>query len=520
MPCGLGWRSGVARRMMHTDVRPSVNLRSDAVVSKRRASTREANSTNGLTVTVGGDEKVDVTQKPPVSLSELRVWQTSENNSLEHTNSTTKNHGREIHEDSHHNIKQGQIAATLGEGRHSLLIVEDSNSSDRKKRSYPPAILSSRSDESNSTGSSSFLRSKYKRENALSVTIPETHGTKSTPLKRTNGNGTYYRRPGEPPSSPSSLRSVSSRSTRTDTTTSPVLSPIGMKTTRMIRPPPGLAPPPGFGGMDSSGALDLSTSSLLAPSSLGELSYGLQRHSQSLSTLLPPLDTSVTLLQPMRSDSNTALDQLYSTTSPSEITQNSSSLFQTIRATDEKNLEISQRASHHESFSSIDVATHLTRAVGDDNIPNVNGSGTTKLLLDSGGGFDVMGFLDNLLEESGRDENEDDNESLASSHVKDPLLLGSMWSSGRQSRAAAYGISVEGNSGESRGEEQAIVQAILTGSPHSYSSPAHASTVVVPLLTPAALGNSMVSVFDDDDDRAPPPQDYNSGDFYARLLGE
>ena len=125
-----------------------------------------------------------------------------------------------------------------------------------------------------------------------------------------------------------------------------------------------------------------------------------------------------------------------------------------------------------------------------------------------------MGFLDNLLDES------IGNESVAADVVVAAApLLEDPWALGRQSRAAAYGISVDSHAGEGNQEESGIVEASLAAVSH-VDGQAQASTVVIPLLTPAALGNSSVSVFDDDDEIAPPPQDYDSGDFYAKLLGE
>ena len=557
MPCGLGWKTTVARRILQTDMQPVLKLRSDSILAKRRSSLGGDNrlgdslaaepkevaaqpqakthcdiadtieeergdvvstsDSDALSISAVDSQVSTSNSQPPETLQFSRSTSTSERigENLEEEPvedlSTSSRHRKQDSKD----VEKVEIQDTTEAP--PPVNKETNNAHNRNKGRRPTTVSRDKSDVTTSTGSSSLVKSRQQRKNQISATIPEDKEKEAGTPKRLKANGGHKsraksKRSGEPPSSPASMKSTSSISTRTDTTSSPVVSPKGTNATRAIRPPPGLAPPPGFGGFDSSMGFDSSSSSLLAPS-LSELPSAPQIYSQSMSSLLPPLDTSSSLLQPTNTDAGTALDRLYSSASPSELAHKSSSLFHTIRATDEKNLEISQRALHHEPMSSIAqmpllAAPHISSE--DARLKNAP-PGTSKQSQGSDGGFDVMSFLDNLLDESGRDE----SESAASNAAAAPPLLADPWALGRQSRAAAYGISVEEKAGDPN--RQGIVQAILAASPEQRSD---ASTLVEPLVAPAALASNGVSVFDDDDDNASPPQDYNSGDFYARLLGE
>lgn len=548
MPCGLGWRSPIARRIIQTDLQPSVKLRSDSVLSTRRGMLDEDDGSGGSLASAGREATVKgpVPQKgaPEMIESDLRHSGLAPRADVS-TNETPIPQpdplafsefasapqlvvdGAKVEDNTNKTPIKAEERLFANEGQGDVRLPGDvppksmrentltENQSRKNRESALPRV---RPVDAGGVGSSSVSKTRRHREKRNASSIPDKprkEKAESNRTRRRSGNATEKsKRLADAPSSPSSAVSASSRSTKTDTTTSPILTPIDVGRTRAFRPPPGLPPPPGFGDIGSATAMNLSTSSILGTSSLRDLPYSVQSNSQSLSALLPSLDQSISLLDTMRSDSSAALDQLYSASSPTDITQNSSSLFHRIRDTDERNLEISATSLHHDSISSIDPSTQfklLTTVypeVDDEGRKNGNVS-SRQQRLDSSGGFDVMGFLDNLLDES------PGNESLSAAAP----LLEDPWALGRQSRAAAYGIFVESHAGEVREDESGIVQASFAAV-SQVDVQAHASTVVIPLLTPAALGNSAVSVFGDDDEVAPPPQDYDSGDFYAKLLGE
>lgn len=557
MPCGLGWGSPIARQIVQSALQPSIKLRSDGILATRRAKVDEVSDPLGSVAIAESDTdeghsplvseviedvmrhpavppradvlptKTPIPQPGPLAATEFAPAPECVVDGLSMEKSTYDNHNEvEVRQRLAKKRREDDMEVTENGPRAS--IKENNFARNQNVESRATMVSHDTAGDASRSGSSSISKTRRQREKKGPAAIPEkSRKEKAAPNRTKASRGGKSRekaqRADDAPPSPSSTMSVSPRSTKTDMTTSPVITPHDLGRSRVLRSPPGLPPPPGFGGLGSSTAADPPTQSLLGPLELSALPYSAQDNTRSLSALLPSLDQSISLLDTMRSDSCTALDQLYSASSATDIAQNSTSLFNRIRATDERNLEISATTLNHESIASIDTNSHLRHLatvypVRDDrSLKNGNRSITQR--LDPGGGFDIMGFLDDLLEESGRDETEDGKESISSNDVVAAApLLEDPWAFGRQSRAAAYGIFVESNLGEVK-EDSGIVQASVADLPLE-DGQSHASTLVFPLLTPNAFGNSAVSVFENDDEITPPSQDYSTGDFYAKLLGE
>jgi len=531
MPCGLDWKTAAARGMLRSDGL-AIDLRSVCVLAKRRNRVTRKNANQPQPM-----EKQKQTHAEPDEESSIDVpcddgatsstptrWMAKhvveESKMATDPSTLLIPGGREVssagaiedqlQKDQHnarsHGLEEYQGASKSGAPTKK----ETTNKSQNRPKEQRRASVRGNYDDANSNASLSVMKDAKCQEKP-SVSEKSREGELRQPVtatKKGQANGGQKsrkknRRPVDS-SSPSSMRSVSSAfSSRTDTTISPMASAAPK-----IRPPPGLPPPPGFGDFDDSVGLDLGISSLHAPL-LSELASRPEDYAHNLSSLLPSLDSRD---QPrfQKSETGRTLDQLYLSATSTGENASTSSLFNTIRATDEINLEISQSSLLHEN--AIDD-------VMDAPLPATDlGSRTTTISNDriaaplASSGFDVMGFLDNILEES-RDENDDD-EAV-------PALSSDPWAPGRKSRAAAYGIFVEGQDEDDEDDDdegRGIVQAILAVSPQANIDTAH-TTPVVPLLTPAAFGGSRGSVFDDYDDAAA-QEEYNSVDFYAKLLGE
>jgi hypothetical protein len=541
LPCGLDWKTASARGMLQSSVGTPLVFRSARILASRNL------GSSGIPLPTGTRQTKDLEFEAEADAKALKergngsVLQSSSSGGVAKSESlliskleaegspmveksTTKvgAHLAEV-------LKVTQVLKTVPSSEDQRWEVKSVGKREKPQRqeikvesrrtSNEPSVKSKdKLDDASSAESSSIAGGKQQKKKVDVDSIPEGRKKQKKSTKRAGKakagqkSRNKSKLPTEP-SSPASFKSVSTRST-TDIAASPLLSPHTIKETTVLRPPPGLAPPPGFGELDSSmtGGLDLSVSSLYAPP--------LTQLPQSLSAFLPPLGPAS---QPTNTDSSTALDLLYGAPPPPAENASSSSLFHTIRATDEKALEISQRALMQESMSSIDGFGH--KSFNENVLASVPDAspGNGKQLLGAGGGFDVMGFLDNILDESEREVATPIDAAIASA----PPLTADPWAPGRKSRAAAYGIFVQdsntelGGGGVQDSDGHGIVQAILAASPHS---PLSDAPQTVRLLTPAALASGK-SVFDDDDDDEDDDDedsrsDYNSGDFYAKLLGE
>jgi hypothetical protein len=124
-------------------------------------------------------------------------------------------------------------------------------------------------------------------------------------------------------------------------------------------------------------------------------------------------------------------------------------------------------------------------------------TGVTKVERGDTSGFDVMDFLDSILED--RSSLEDDDESLGdllAANSSGAILASSLssdpWATERKSRASAYGISVEDYQGKDDDDDDvyktdAIVYAMLASSSHVDGESATSLHNSVPLLTPSEM---------------------------------
>jgi len=525
MPCGLCWRTAAARGLIK-EKHPSLELRSDAVLSTRESIRgkrddlyNDTNSKKDEKDIVGNEcseelkqaDLVKSVEKPSgavVHTSDSEVQSNSEEGWRLAVVHTTSSSGRAKEPVSEKKLdespafilkkqrKPRQKIADRTLERERVAPITEKSKQNRNKNIKPPALARGKSDDTNSTESSPLVASRNQSRRRTSDSSTEAAKreqqtlTKKTP--RQNGkvkNRSRNKRTGEA-ASPSSAKLSASKLTKKSAKSESAASLS--KVTTAVRPPPGLAPPPGFDDIDKPDSTQLKVPGL--QSTMTEENPA-NADSPILLSLLSPLDSPTqNQLEPTKINAETALTQLLSAASPS--TSNSrNSLFETIRSTDEHRLEVSNsRVLRSDSSSSLAETAR-------------NGS--------SDGGFDVMGFLGNLLDESelpvDSEESEQpvlrDNSETAWSISSDP------WAQSGRSRAAAYGINVEETVDQAE-DGISIVQAIVA--PTSHQRNEQSSATVVPLLTEAAL----VSEHSDAIDTESKSQEYDDEDFYSKLLGE
>jgi hypothetical protein len=539
LPCGLSWKATAVRGLIGKKAVISAKLRSDGILSRRQheehapSGRAEASSSQSMDTVLGQRDIVRKPERRSAPGTAGNFFPSADSNEHSVNNDNTHDYrilvGTVTRLSSSDSVSPSENSRIIEEEPFTTHVQSRSRrrpgksddvlepksaakaQTSRSRRGKPDMVLRSKSDDTSSTESSSLIRVPSEIQGGkVAETIPEgkTDGsyaqTDSEKKSRNNGKqmGQKNKRSVEP-ASPSSLKSVSSRSTnQTESTASPSTATRSGEIVRKIRPPPGLAPPPGFGGTETfNAALDLSSTSLHPPS-LMELPAATQDYSPPLSSILPiNLDRPPEVEQTAAKTTGTALDQLYSTSS--------TSLFHTIRATDEHTFEVSHKDLtghlHHDSSASLEaLATPILQATASSSSQNPEQSRTSF----SGAGFDVMSFLDNLLDESANRNISDPSGAAAPFSISsDP------WGGPQSSRAAAYGISVADDEGDDDDDDDdGIVQAILA-TPRSGSEP-------IPLLTPQALAGAALNHAVNVDEGDKSKHDYDSGDFYARLLGE
>jgi hypothetical protein len=138
-------------------------------------------------------------------------------------------------------------------------------------------------------------------------------------------------------------------------------------------------------------------------------------------------------------------------------------------------------------------------------------------------GFDVMDFLDSILEDRNSLENEEERlDDLLAENTSGAIaalpVSSDPWATERKSRAAAYGINVEEYAGEDNYRTDEVVYAILASASRTNGVSTSSLQTTVPLLTPSAMlaanvdeaedpnGNSSVGLF--------------NRSFYSSLLEE
>ncbi len=279
--------------------------------------------------------------------------------------------------------------------------------------------------------------------------------------------------------SPSSMKSLSSRSSNQTTTDD---SP---ETTRLLvspmRPPPGIGPPPGF--LEPlvpdplSPMLTPATSSVLPFLSPESKELGLQNVEDPLAFLpssqspFSPIAFGDTDLLPPAMLSDDVRESLLRDTELHPL----SPVIGSSRAEQEKNLQ--EDLLSKGGATGVDVDSELLFTRG------------------SAPSFNVMDFLDNILNEGNTSETEESGVILPENSILP--VSSNPWALGRQSRAAAYGINFE--DGHQSEEESSAHNN------HSVNA-----DQPIPLLTPAAILSASRTEGDDAYD----------GSFYSSLLGE
>jgi hypothetical protein len=535
MPSGLGWRSQIARQLMRTDLQTKIELRSDFLISNKRKSDKQ---TSNLELILNPDQSRVTLHVDPVPLT-TSLLEISDHDlpskecqltNLQSSVTPLLERPFELENDDFYSSKAtlSVNTKTFPWTQANISIDGSSHLQERKKSKRDsienPLSLSGAtglirtnltraiSDETTSTESSSMLKIQSNRVEVSTVISEEQNEEakymipkKSNGFKKIRGYRKYAR---ESPTSPSSVKSISSRSTKTETSSSPISSPNGLSTSRgILRPPPGLGPPPGFAAAESAVTFNENSLNHLDAAPFTKSYRGATGYQSSM-------DDSISILEYVRNDSNSALDQLYHKAAHADAIQSSSSLFNTIRATDENNFSFYPNMSH--SVPSYDSrieekAVHFSHKEY-ESISSLDGicqSDDPTAQVGTGGGFDVLGFLDDLLEEAGQDETYFTSEPilpLITDHNDIP----------RQSRATAYGIFVDDVS--ELYPVVTTVQADIAPSP-SENSASLTSAPLVPLIT-QDLSGDILNLFSNHDDSPDNTQDYHAGDFYARLLGE
>jgi hypothetical protein len=225
-----------------------------------------------------------------------------------------------------------------------------------------------------------------------------------------------------------------------------------------LRPPPGLAPPPGFGGEAKTDGAPASTIASLSIDAAGQ------------STLGPMLDAAL---------SNP--DLTLAAASPSgALPFLGGDLLFTRNLPDSSGTPVSDSAFPPPVHSSPTMAglqkgygEPLTQALFDESNSGQNG-------------FDVMDFLDSILNDGVSGEQEGDqnqDQGIMLPEASDVPLLSNPWASERKSRAAAYGISFDDADDESSESSPIFNVRAATYLP-TEEGPTLGS---IPLLTPAAI---------------------------------
>mmetsp|Transcript_18058 Transcript_18058/g.27350 ORF Transcript_18058/g.27350 Transcript_18058/m.27350 type:complete len:2567 (+) Transcript_18058:258-7958(+) len=507
MPCGLCWRTAAARGLIK-EKHTSLELRSDAVLFARELarekegdlchdSSLKKHEAIRVNPTEAG-KQVDLVKSVDKPSSELVSPSPSDSEEGWHLAAvhTSSSSGRAKESVLENKIDKSPdfIAKKQRKPRNKIaekVPAATGNKPSRNKTAKSPLLTRGKSDDTNSTESSPLVavKNQNQQRRKTSATAPETAKKEHTALtrKNTKQNGKMKtrrsKRTGDAASPGSQKLSGSKPTKKTGKAELAFLKSKSATETKTARPPPGIAPPPGFSGSNTAdSALDE------VPNLRGTLLEDSQANagSQELLSLLPPLDSPTeTRREPTKTNAETALTQLLSATSPSA-SNNGNSLFETIRSTDEQRLEVSNsRVLRNDSSSSI---------------AERGGYGSPD------GGFDVMGFLDNLLDESelNIDSEEIEKPALKEKNETSWSISSDPWAQSGRSRAAAYGINVETE--DNTEDDNSIVQAMIAPSSHA----------VDPLLTEAALVNEDSQAIETDNNS----QEYDDEDFYSKLLGE
>jgi len=257
-----------------------------------------------------------------------------------------------------------------------------------------------------------------------------------------------------------------------------------------LRPPPGLAPPPGFGGQGNSGT-QLNT---------------IPRSSFDTSLLTPAAFLSDTSI--LGSPSSTVIgtpsrpigDASFGGLSPSILT-----------ASGVPTLPSSSRDVAGEALLASVTSTPMNRGL-ESSVHN----------SDSAAGFDVMDFLDSILNDGNSvpqpptsqpplPPNDNQNPFVSGNPTPLPPLSSDPWATERQSRASAYGIAIDD------AHTPSVDPSVDGLNPPSTISSLDGGEPIasIPLLNTASILYATDSVRDDDDE-----DDENDDSFYASLLGK
>ena len=269
-----------------------------------------------------------------------------------------------------------------------------------------------------------------------------------------------------------------------------------------LRPPPGLAPPPGFGQEPQNELAPLSISAGGGQPGLGPM----------LTAVLSNPDLTLTGSSPSAalpfSKVSTGRSDLLFTGNIGETRPESSYEPSATLATDSK-----MPFPVHASPPMTGLGANSEGiGLGQGGYTEQMSPSTTPInaLLDnrntSQNGFDVMDFLDSILNDGGPAEQESEDPGMLLAGGSDAPLLSNPWASEGKSRAAAYGISFD-NADDMSSEASPILD-VRAATPTDEGS----AFGNIPLLTPAAILLSGQDDEGNDEDRAQ--------SFYTSLMGE
>jgi hypothetical protein len=276
----------------------------------------------------------------------------------------------------------------------------------------------------------------------------------------------------------------------------------------LLRPPPGLAPPPGF-NQDSPGALPPPGSNQVlsigasGKASLGPMLTAALNHDASLGGSTPASNLSFAQMGAGRSDllfsrnvRDTGLDLSYET-SNNPVGESGMPLL------------VVPSPTIGSMVASPEVIGIGQGTFGQSTAPAESLAPIIPLLGDAGhnsqNGFDVMDFLDSILNDGSAGDTEQDQAagpgSLLANVSPNVPLVANPWASdgGRSSRAAAYGIAFDYGEGDA-----SPIFGVRA------STPTDDGFGNIPLLTPAAILSA--GKVDDEDDRG--------SSFYASLMAD
>ena len=276
-----------------------------------------------------------------------------------------------------------------------------------------------------------------------------------------------------------------------------------------VRPPPGLAPPPGFGGEDSRKGLSQEPFPVLE---------------SSQSNLGPMLDAvlstpNVILAAPVQSDvltfSQTATnrgDLLF----PGSLADGQDLVYEAPAAqVGESPLPLQQTSPSIGPLGSPSDSISIPKGeFVQGATPTPSLTPIVPLLEErpsiTGGGFDVMDFLDSILDEGSAAEEYDAGitSTLLTANAAVPVLS-NPWASERKSRAAAYGISFDDDADDDQHSDEGPSLTVRAITPTDDS----VGFGSIPLLTPAAI----LSAGQDEDDSVGGDKETS---FFASLIGE